>query len=75
MVRYEPKVASIAAPRMCAEECQKTVFASASSYLRRVRVQSPAKGLFKSHNSPVFSAWESLSLDAMQMQMNDGSDQ
>mmetsp|Transcript_5871 Transcript_5871/g.12940 ORF Transcript_5871/g.12940 Transcript_5871/m.12940 type:complete len:251 (+) Transcript_5871:1362-2114(+) len=52
MVRWAPMTASTAAPSTCADECQKTVLASGSSNLRRVRRQSPTRGLFMSHNSP-----------------------
>ena len=45
MVRWAPKVPSMAAPRMCAELCQKTVLASGSSNLRSVSEQLPMRGL------------------------------
>ena len=42
---YSSRYASMAAPRMWAEECEKTVLDSASSNLSSDSRQSPAKGL------------------------------
>jgi len=51
MHRYDPKIDSKTAPRICADECQNVYFPKGSSNFSNSREQSPSNGLLRSHSS------------------------